>query len=251
MTEPDQPLRLLDWDSQFFGLRIAQVPPPSSSAQARSFVAAARTKSIDCLFCLVPAAIVSTQWMLEDAGFVARDLRLEFERSVPEQSQPRSQQTRRWADRDVEPLAQLASTSYPATRFACDPHISREAASRLYSTWFRNSCRGFADEVLVVGTAESPTGFITLHSDHMAGCAQIGLIAVNPGAQGTGAGRALVAGGLDWARAAGHRTVRVVTQGNNVAAQRLWQRCGFVTRSAHLWYHAWPDRPTNRREDDQ
>jgi ribosomal protein S18 acetylase RimI-like enzyme len=36
--------------------------------------------------------------------------------------------------------------------------------------------------------------------------------------------------------------VSVVTQGRNVAAQRLYQRAGFVTASTQLWYHRWLDR---------
>jgi len=31
----------------------------------------------------------------------------------------------------------------------------------------------------------------------------------------------------------------VVTQGRNLAAQRLYQRNGFVTASLQLWYHRW------------
>jgi hypothetical protein len=31
----------------------------------------------------------------------------------------------------------------------------------------------------------------------------------------------------------------VVTQGNNLAAQRLYQTCGFLSRDLQLWYHKW------------
>jgi hypothetical protein len=33
--------------------------------------------------------------------------------------------------------------------------------------------------------------------------------------------------------------VNVVTQGRNSKAQRLYERCGFLTRSVQLWYHRW------------
>ena len=33
--------------------------------------------------------------------------------------------------------------------------------------------------------------------------------------------------------------MKVVTQGRNIAGQRLYQRCGFLTRSVELWYHKW------------
>ena len=44
---------------------------------------------------------------------------------------------------------------------------------------------------------------------------------------------------LDWFATQGVEKVTVVTQGRNGAAQRLYQRCGFVTGSIHLWYHKW------------
>jgi len=33
--------------------------------------------------------------------------------------------------------------------------------------------------------------------------------------------------------------VSVVTQGHNLAAQRLYQRCGFLTHSIKFYYHKW------------
>ena len=33
--------------------------------------------------------------------------------------------------------------------------------------------------------------------------------------------------------------IDVVTQGRNYSAQRLYQRCGFITQSTELWYHKW------------
>ena len=35
------------------------------------------------------------------------------------------------------------------------------------------------------------------------------------------------------------RLVSVVTQGSKVAAQRLYQGCGFATSAVELWYHRW------------
>jgi ribosomal protein S18 acetylase RimI-like enzyme len=37
----------------------------------------------------------------------------------------------------------------------------------------------------------------------------------------------------------GVQRVSVVTQGRNVAAQKLYQSCGFTTCSVQLWYHWW------------
>ena len=49
-----------------------------------------------------------------------------------------------------------------------------------------------------------------------------------------GIGWALVAESLRWFAVHGARQVSVVTQGRNVQAQRLYQHCGFLTRSMQL-----------------
>ena len=68
---------------------------------------------------------------------------------------------------------------------------------------------------------------------------QIGLVGVHPDARGNGVGAALVNAGLRWFGSVGARDVAVVTQGQNVTAQRLYQRCGFATSRIELWYHKW------------
>ena len=63
------------------------------------------------------------------------------------------------------------------------------------------------------------------------------LIAVDQAHRGGGVGRALVDSALAWAAARGLARIELVTHGRNVAAQRLYQRCGFVTRRVQLQYH--------------
>jgi ribosomal protein S18 acetylase RimI-like enzyme len=36
-----------------------------------------------------------------------------------------------------------------------------------------------------------------------------------------------------------YRKLIVVTQGRNYAAQKLYQRSGFVTSMTEVWYHKW------------
>jgi len=44
---------------------------------------------------------------------------------------------------------------------------------------------------------------------------------------------------LELLRQEGITHAEVVTQGRNYGAQRMYQRCGFVTRTTELWYHKW------------
>ena len=49
----------------------------------------------------------------------------------------------------------------------------------------------------------------------------------------------LIAAAMEWFGTEGALEVDVVTQGRNLAAQRLYQRNGFVTRRFELLYHKW------------
>ena len=154
----------------------------------------------------------------------------------------------------------MASTSHRDTRFYSDAHFPRPLCDALYARWIQASCEGFADAVLVIGPAGAPLGYVTCHldtpppgrpapaeardaHDHPPRGGRIGLIAVGEDARGRGLGPLLVRAAVDWLGGHGAAAVSVVTQGRNVAAQRLYQRCGFLTRDLHLYYHKWFDAP--------
>jgi len=95
--------------------------------------------------------------------------------------------------------------------------------------------------VLVAEHDARPAGYISCHLKQD-GSGQIGLVGVDDGARNLGLGRQLVQSALGWFREHEAREVTVVTQGNNVAAQRLYQSSGFLTSAVQLWYHLWPAR---------
>ncbi len=240
-------LRRLEWDSRHFGLEIAQLDrPPATDAELISTMREARRSGIDCVYSLVAADDFDLAWRLESVGFTARDLRLEFHRPVDATSAADEGGTRLGTDADVDALARMSTAGFTGTRFAADPEFPRTAVATLYDVWLRNSFAGFADAVLVIGPVGAPQGFVTLHSTGPS--ARIGLIAVDSAARGGGVGQRLVAGANRWASTRGSRELRVVTQGRNTAAQRLYQRCGFLSATAHTWYHAWPRRPRGHTE---
>lgn len=240
-------LRRLEWDSRHFGLEIAQMDrAPATDAELIATMREARRSGIDCVYCLVAADDFELAWRLESVGFTARDLRLEFQRTVDVSSAVDASEIRLYTGADLGALARMSATGFPGTRFGADPGFPRTEVAMLYDVWLRNSVSGYADAVLVVGPVGVPQGFVTLHSTGPS--ARIGLIAVDPAARGCGVGQRLVAEANRWASARGSRELRVVTQGRNTAAQRLYQRCGFLTATAHTWYHAWPSRPRGHRE---
>jgi dTDP-4-amino-4,6-dideoxy-D-galactose acyltransferase len=92
--------------------------------------------------------------------------------------------------------------------------------------------------VLVAELDKQPVGYISCHLlDQAKG--QIGLCGVSKESQGKGIGLLLVSASLRWFVDHGVQRATVVTQGRNCKAQRLYQRCGFLTQSVQLWFHKW------------
>ncbi len=139
---------------------------------------------------------------------------------------------------DLPGLRAIARVSHRDSRFYYDRNLPDSLCDSLYETWIANSVQGYAQAVLVGGVSIPACRLHHLSSQRAPG--QIGVFAVAPEAQGRGLGQQLVLSALRWFQQQGVSEVTVVTQGRNVRGQRLYQKCGFSTRAAELWYHYWP-----------
>lgn len=246
-----EPCEFLPWDSEFFGLRIARVNAHTSTDRAMQEVLGwCQAQAIDCLYFLANSDDPQTVAAAEQHGFHLVDIRMTLEyRSGPHAPAQEASTVHilPYCDDHLAGLQVIAAASYTDTRFYSDPCFSRTVASSLYETWIRNSANGFADQILVAlpayGEATgNAVGFITCrlpigNTSEAAG--EIGLLGVGADARRSGAATALVSAAIEWFANRQVSTIRVVTQGRNIAAQRLYQKCGFRTQTVQLWYHKW------------
>lgn len=233
----------LDWDSEFFGRRIARARISRlDSESVRTILGWCRVNQIDCLYFLADANDPDTVRLAEDNHFHFVDIRLSLERTTEDglvsDNGGFQGVIRPNTPDEVLALRAIAKVSYRWTRFYYDPNFTPSRVDALYETWTEKSCNGYADVVLVVEVQEQVAGYI---SCHLLGATkgQIGLVGVGMDWQGIGLGQALVNASLRWFADRGITCVTVVTQGRNCQAQRLYERCGFLTRSLQLWYHRW------------
>jgi dTDP-4-amino-4,6-dideoxy-D-galactose acyltransferase len=231
----------LEWDSQFFGRRIGRVTEnrltPASVAEILQWCARER---IDCLYFLCDGCDMESIGSAQCNRFNLVDVRMTFETAIKPGSVPagHAEGIRPAVPGDVEKLAAIAKRSHTDSRFYHDGHFSRELCDALYATWITKSCQGRSERVLVAEEEDEPVGYITCDRAEN-GHGQIGLVAVAEQASGRGWGTRLVSGALDWFSSRKVERVEVVTQGCNVAAQRLYQRAGFITKNVELWFHWW------------
>ncbi len=236
-----QVCRLLEWDSEFFGLKIARVTARSLDGSLADAVERwCRKRAVECVYYLSPGDDFRSHRTAWKHGFEFVDVRVTLQREIPGgDSAPADSGTlRRASEEDIPALKAIAGSVFGISRFHADSRFSREKADGLYRVWVEKSCRGYADAVLVAEESGEPAGFATLRVVED-GVGRLELLGVASGQRGRGVGGRLVQGVLEWCRERGLGRVFTITQGCNTAAQRLYQRAGFSPGGVEIWFHRW------------
>ena len=231
----------LGWDSQFFGKRIARLNRKRlPEADVSQMLMWCTERDIDCLYFLADSADARTSRLAEQNGFALVDLRVTFESEVGDEhrlSSGPADHTRPACQQDAETLRRMAGLLHRDTRFYFDEHFERSKCDLLYETWIDKSLNSSDQTVFVAEAADQVAGYVSCQIDGEE--SRVGLLGVAEANARTGLGTALMKRFLAWSAEQGARRATVVTQGRNVAAQRLYQGCGFHTSSVQHWYHRW------------
>jgi len=238
---------LLEWDTQFFGRRIADIKPLRLTERIMDYVLArCREWGIECLYYQSDCHHAPSVQLAEQHGFHFVDIRLTFERYVSKQmaaepsQRPAGVEIRESRPQDMPALKEIASDSYLDSRYYFDARFPRERCAAFYTEWIEKCANGLVDRVLVAERGSQPVGYVACRRvSPFVG--SLDLVGVHSRDRQTGIGRALVEAALSWCAVEGMERVQVVTQGRNHPSQRLYQRCGFLTKHTRLWYHKWFD----------
>lgn len=242
------PAQFLEWDTTFFGVRIARLQATRLTSELIAAAAAwCQAERITCLYFLADSDDPATLRLAPAAGYDLVDVRVEFSRALPAApaadlpapALPPGVSISLSTAADIPALAALARVSHQDTRFFTDPHFGQARAADLYATWITRSCQGYAQWVWVAHADGAPIGCLTAHGGAPGTAASLGLVTVAAPWQGRGVGLALLHTALNVLAHHGCPSVTVATQGRNVGAQRLYQRGGFRTSALRLWYHRW------------
>ena len=138
---------------------------------------------------------------------------------------------------NIPELKKCAANSFQLSRFR-EPWFCTEKSAELYSIWVEKAVLGQFDDDCLVIKAENETikGFITLRQLN-AGAARIGLLAVNPDYQGQGIGQYLIQQAFVWCKQHQLNQLYVSTQSSNLAALRLYIKCGATISDSAYWLY--------------
>jgi dTDP-4-amino-4,6-dideoxy-D-galactose acyltransferase len=246
MNEASELCQYLDWDSEFFGKRIARLKPSRLSVESlNSVLAWCDKQAIDCLYFLADSDDPQTVWLSEEYGFHLVEIRMTLEKTLKDwdpSSRPKASENafiRPVKHDDIPVLQEIARGSYVDSRFYFDRNFSQSQWSAYYATWVKKSCEGGADLALIAEMEGRVKGYITGLIDKQKNVGIYELTGVDPSARRSGIGQELFRSGLDWYVRHGIDYIWVATQGRNVTTQRMIQRHGFLSKSCQFYYHKW------------
>ena len=241
------PCYILAWDTEFWGRPIARVGAASVTPDSvRAIDAWCSYHAVACVYLLLDGMDSASTLAAERGGFFLTDVRVTFRADLHNRTTQARPNVRPAQPRDREPLADLARVGHDTTRFFHDPHFDRERCGELYGRWMLSSLDGGAAAVLVAEADGVLVGYVTCELDEDGDVGRIGLIAVAESTRRQGVGQELCEAAFDWFKEQGAESAEIVTQGRNLAGQRVFQRAGAHADTLELWFHKWyqPLRPT-------
>ena len=235
----------LEWDSAFFGFGVGRITclrlTESIEARVRQKAADQNLRFIEFRCGSGDRLSVTTA---EAHRYSLADTRVTFELKDPRANGDDSNRKLHIAvarEEDIDALVSIGSDLYRDSRYYFDGGFEEETLRAFYGTWIRNGVLGTLDDfALALYDNGCPIGFCTvkLQRGHSA-AGRIGLFGLSRDHHGMGLGAAFLRASVEWLAKDGVTSLEVVTQGRNVAAQRLYQRAGFLTKRVELTYHKW------------
>ena len=254
----------LSWESPLLGksmwaikhLGVASGPGDASSV-ATSLVAEVvrrvADRDGDFLLCRAIPSDTAIIHALESKGFLLMDTLLNFVfdcrasgSDYHRQQIPESFELRLATASDIEPLAEVAHSSFAGHfgRFHADPRIGRAAAARIYQEWIRSCANGWADWIVVATHGGRIAGYSAwkkpsaLDARHGIRLGHYSIGAVHPDFFGRGLFTALTHAGMeqvcssaDW--------IEAPTHVDNHAVQRGFLRLDWRIAGAQHSFHKW------------
>jgi dTDP-4-amino-4,6-dideoxy-D-galactose acyltransferase len=232
--------KIIDWDSEFFGFPVAQLlSPEASPGDVQKCLSEMKAAGIRLVYSSGKLDRKGIEELVKLGGKYVDQKTIYYTRLdevVNPEPDPRivSYQGTQADQR----LVQLSIDAGIYSRFNTDKQIGKEKFEELYRRWISQSVsRAIAKDVFVFTENETISGMITVGEKN--GSGNIGLVAVDTSKRGAGIGVALVNHAKSWFYRNGFKDATVVTQGFNIPACKLYEKCGFSVMSSEAYFHFW------------
>lgn len=234
-------IKKLDWDSHFFGLKIGQYEESTlSEKRASGFYQEFKKAGFDCVYFFLDPNDPESLATAERHRLFLVDVRMHYELAKQDGADLRSPGFHLLDPHDSGKRRQVLLMSEDlarASRFYFDRRF-RPKAAKMYKIWAEKMMAD-KDSAVIMNLKKKGEviGFAACTVKGELG--ELVLVYVAEQARGRGIGEEVVKAGVEWSLNRGAKRVTVKTQLRNVAANRLYQKAGFVITESRLIYHAW------------
>ena len=235
--------KFLDWDSEHFYKRIAQVT--SSFLDQDDFKKVDHwciTNNIDCIYYLKDLSNSNESDIEESNKFNLVDTRVELNLQIddlPMEHQCGSEIIISSLKNKIRnELFSISDRNINNTRFYSDTYFDQDLVKKMYQIWIKKSCNDPFTTVVIAEIKNRIVGFITFKHGHQE-ISTIGLVAIDKSYQRLGIGKSIMNECIHLAFKQKNTRISVATQLNNRPAIKFYERFGFIVLRKSNWYHKW------------
>lgn len=234
--------QILDWDSNFFGYKIAKIVASNlNQSELKTLLTKLYKLNIKLVYWFIdPNDKASNKTAKKNGGFLADDkIIYKINLSNYDFQKLDNQHLQSYLDKPInENILSLTLQSGYYSRYRQDKKFVHNEFTKLYKRWIERSLNGeIAKDVIVYFENVTEKGLATLEIENNYG--NIGLLAVDKKYRGKSIGRQLANAALIKFKAYGINKVKVTTQKKNTAACKFYEKIGFVKESVQNVYHFW------------
>ncbi len=236
--------QILRWDTVFFGFIVARIIPHRLTADELEYtLALLKKQNVSLVYWASDPLDNESQRSAKLLGGFLADKKRTYVFDLQGVSNAYLQEVSTNIEEYLNPLPNsaleaLALKSGVFSRFNIDPKFLKKQYESLYKLWILNSVnKKIADTVFVAKDRGKIIGMVTVSKKNY--CGRIGIIAVDESMRGKNVGVDLVSTAQKWFILQGCKIMQVVTQGDNIAGCRLYEKCGFHIEKTEHFYHFW------------
>ncbi|MEM7550845.1 MAG: GNAT family N-acetyltransferase [Bacteroidota bacterium] len=234
-------IKFLEWDSNFFGYKVAKIDLINRLEDIEKEIEWAKDQDIKLIYLFLDSDLPGALSYLSTNNFEVIDEKIIFSKSIVKEI-PSSDLDYHFVTevnfkKRKEGFYELAYISGEHSRFKNDPLIPEKKFREMYRMWVKNSVIKNDSELINISDKGKLVGMITVDAkeDH----SSIGLLAVKGTARGRGIGRILIGLAEQFSRQKDLSELRVATQKLNTNACKFYEQMNFKVFQGKLISHIW------------